>query len=144
MGPVTTTVGATGRGRGPEIEGIPLLCAYSSVLSNGKWPLLLETERAAAPVTGKGRALHQYSEGSRPHRPIADYGFGVCGWAGFEVCGWAEDPAGHVPVPLPILLTLMEDCPSLPASVTSPKTFTDSPTCAESTETFAVAGKFNF
>ena len=93
MGPLTTTLGATARGRGPEIEGIPLLCAYSSVLSNGKWPLLLE-ERSAAPVTGKGRALHQYSEGSRPHRPIADYGFGVCGWAGFEVCGWAEDPAG--------------------------------------------------
>src|SRR4051812_20706168 len=57
-----------------------------------------------------------------------------------EACGVAEDPdpAGQVPVPFPILLTLMDVW-----LLMSPMTATDSPMCDESTETFAFEGKFN-
>src|SRR5262249_27231377 len=77
---------------------------------------------------------------STPSRLAVGHGFGACGWAHAPV-------GGHVPVPLVILVTLMEDCPafpvSFPAPAISPMTCTDSPTCEESAATLALGGKFN-
>src|SRR5262249_27809602 len=77
---------------------------------------------------------------STPSRLAVGHGFGACGWADAPL-------RGHVPVPLVILVTLMEDCPafpvSFPAPAISPMTCTDSPTCEESAATLALGGKFN-